>query len=121
MPCHAVGLPSLEPVHVRAWRDEELHLHLLEFARSENEVTWRDLVTKRLSDLRDPERNLLARRLLHVQEVDVDALCRLRSQVDDGCALLDRAHERLEHQVEHARRSQGAVRSLARTFAGLLR
>ena len=37
---------------------------------------------------------------LHVQEVDVDALRRLRAQVDHRRRLLDRPHERLEHEVE---------------------
>ena len=44
--------------------DEELHLHLLELARAEDEVPGRDLVAERLADLRDAERDLLPRRLL---------------------------------------------------------
>ena len=44
-------------------RHEELHLHLLELARAEDEVARRDLVAKRLADLGDAERRLLAREL----------------------------------------------------------
>ena len=102
--------------------DEELHLHLLELARAEDEVARRDLVPERLADLRDAERDLLPRRLLDVQEVDVDALRRLGPEIHDRRALLDRPHERLEHQVELSR---GAVSSqavpLARPLARLLR
>ena len=89
--------------------DEVLHLHLLELAHPEDEVARADLVAERLADLGDPERQLLARRLLDVLEVDVRALGRLRAQVDDRRLVLDRAHERLEHQVEPARRGQRAA------------
>ena len=89
--------------------DEVLHLHLLELAHPEHEVARADLVAERLADLGDPERQLLARRLLDVLEVDVRALGRLRAEVDDRGVLLDRAHERLEHEVEAARRGQRAA------------
>ncbi len=69
----------------------------------------RDLVAERLADLRDAERHLLARRLLHVQEVHEDALRRLRAQVDHGRAVLDRPHERLEHEVEQPRLGELAL------------
>ena len=54
--------PVLVPFLVGAWLDEELHLHLLELARAEDEVARGDLVTERLADLADAERRLLARR-----------------------------------------------------------
>ena len=116
---HAValvpGAPLGQPLLERVGRlglgpDEVLHLHLLELAHPEDEVARADLVAERLADLGDPERQLLARRLLDVLEVDVRALGRLRPQVDDRGVLLDRAHERLEHQVEAARcRERAAV------------
>ena len=90
--------------------DEVLHLHLLELAHPEDEVAGADLVAERLADLGDPERQLLARRLLDVLEVDVRALGGLGAQVDDRGVLLDRAHERLEHQVEPARRATAGRR-----------
>src|SRR5205814_9046096 len=68
-----------------------------------NEVARTDLVPERLSDLGDPERDLLARALLDVLEVDVRALGRLRPEVDDRRVVLDGTHVRLEHQVEPAR------------------
>ena len=112
---HAIALvprtPSWEPFLEGGRRlglgpNEVLHLHLLELAHPEHEVPGRDLVAERLPDLGDPERQLLARRLLDVLEVHVRALGGLGPQVDDRRVLFDRAHERLEHQVEAARRGQ---------------
>ena len=51
-----------------------------------------------------PNGSFLRDRLLDVLEVDVRALGRLRAEVDDRGVFLDRAHERLEHEVEAARR-----------------
>ena len=56
-----------------------------------------------------PNGSFLRDRLLDVLEVDVRALGRLGPQVDDRGVLLDRAHERLEHQVEAARRRERAA------------
>src|SRR5439155_16716855 len=83
--------------------DEVLHLHLLELAHPEDEVARADLVPEALADLGDAERQLLARRLLDVLEVDVGALRRLGPKVDDRGVVLDRAHAGLEHEVEPAR------------------
>ena len=47
---------------------------LLELSGPKDEVAGRDLVAKRLADLRDPERRLLARELQDVLEVDEDPL-----------------------------------------------
>ena len=103
VPLHAPLAPALEPLGVGAGLHEELHLHLLELAGPEDEVPGRDLVPERLADLGDPERNALPRALQHVEVVDVDALRRLRPQVDHRRLFLDRPHERLEHEVEHPR------------------
>jgi hypothetical protein len=70
-------LPVLEVLLVRPRLDEELHLHLLELARAEDEVPGVILVAERLADLRDPERHLLPAGLLHVEEVHEDPLRRL--------------------------------------------
>ena len=100
-------------------RHEELHLHLLELARAEDEVAGRDLVAERLADLRDAERRLLARRRLHVGEVDEDALRGLRAQVRDRRVVLHRADEGLEHQVELARLGEGVLHAAVRARARL--
>ena len=113
-------LPVVVPLLVVAGLDEELHLHLLELARAEQEVAGRDLVAERLADLRDAERHLLARRVEHVEEVDEDPLRRFRPHEDDVRGVLHRAHERLEHEVELARLGQLAA-ALARTLRRLLR
>src|SRR4029077_9126362 len=115
MPRHALRLPVLEPFHVRlaARRlrriDEELHLHLLELARAKDEVPRRDLIAECLADLRDAERDFLSRRLLDVHEVDEDSLRGFRTKIDDRGALLDRSHERLEHEIEEARLAECAL------------
>src|SRR4029078_3229596 len=90
-------------------RYEELHLHLLELARPEDEVARRDLVAERLADLGDPERRLLARELQDVLEVDQDALGGLRPQVDLGSRLGRRPDVSLEHEVELARLADTAA------------
>src|SRR5256885_8176425 len=50
-------------------------------SRAEDEVARRDLVAKRFADLRDAERQLAARRLQHVVEIDEDALRRLGAEI----------------------------------------
>src|SRR6266568_8477844 len=108
-PLHSLFAPEPEPLVFGARLHEELHFHLLEFARAEDEVAGCDFVAERLPDLCDPERNLLPRRLQHVQVIDVDALRRLGPQINDGGLLLDGPHERLEHQVELAWRGEGPL------------
>ena len=77
-----------------------MHLHLLEFAHAEDELAGDDLVPEGLADLRDAERQLHAAGLLDVEEVDEDALRRLRAEIDDASVATDCAELRLEHQVE---------------------
>ena len=100
VPLQALLDPGVEPLVVGAGFDEELHLHLLELARAEDEVARRDLVAERLADLGDPERQLLARRGLDQGEVHEHALRGLGTEVGDGVVVLDRAEERPQHQVE---------------------
>ena len=47
-------------LHDLVWADEELQLHLLEFAGAEREVARVDLVAEGLADLAHAERHLLA-------------------------------------------------------------
>ncbi len=118
VPAEALLAPVLVPLLRVFGRDEELHLHLLELTGAEDEVARRDLVAERLADLRDAERRLLARRRLHVLEVDEDALRGLRAQVRDRRVVLHRTDVGLEHQVEVAglgeRVLHAAVRARAR-------
>ena len=109
VPAHPLVHPVLVPLAGVVGRDEELHLHLLELARAEDEVARRDLVAERLADLGDPERRLLARELKDVLEVDEDALGGLRPQVDLGARLGRRPDVGLEHQVELARLAELAA------------
>jgi hypothetical protein len=81
-PPHTGLCPVLEPLLLRSWLAEELHLHLLKFAGTEDELLGRYLVTERLSLLRDTERNLHRHRLLHVQELNEHRLRCLWAKVD---------------------------------------
>ena len=101
--------PVLVPLLVGARLDEELHLHLLELARAEDEVARGDLVAEGLADLRDAERRLLAGRGHHVVEVDEDALRGLRAQVVQALVALHRAEVGLHQAVEHPRLGEGAL------------
>ena len=100
VPFHAVLLPLFEPLHLGARTAEEFHLHLLELSHSEYELSCDDLVSERLSDLGDTERNLHAARLLDVEIFNEYSLCRLRTQVDLVVRLAGVADLGREHQVE---------------------
>src|SRR5919107_323976 len=100
VPVEAFPDPVLVPGLVRAWLDEELHLHLFELAGAEDEVSWCDLVPERLADLGYPERHLYPAGLEHVLEVDEDPLRRLGPQISQILRGLDGTHVGLEHQVE---------------------
>ena len=105
--------PVLEPLLVGARRDEELHLHLLEFPRPEEEILRVDLVPERLPYLGDAERGALARRGLHVQKIYEYPLRRLRAEVHYGGGILQGADKRLKHQVEPPRIREFPVRLAA--------
>ena len=83
VPCHTVLLPLCEPVELRTWLDEELHLHLLELPHTEDELTCHNLISEGLTDLCDTERNLHTTGLLYVEIVYENTLCSLRTQIDD--------------------------------------
>src|SRR5262245_44895217 len=102
--------PELIPLRRLRRVTEELDLHLLELARAEGEVARGDLVAETLSHLCDAEWNLDARTIDDVLEVDEDSLCRLRTQKCRVVLPAERADDGLEHQIELARRRQGAER-----------
>mmetsp|Transcript_25446 Transcript_25446/g.84160 ORF Transcript_25446/g.84160 Transcript_25446/m.84160 type:complete len:392 (+) Transcript_25446:484-1659(+) len=87
-------------------RDEILDLHLLELARAEDEVARSDFIAKSFSNLSDTERNFSPCSLLHILEVDENALSRLRSQVGNRRSVAEGADLSLEHEVEGSRRSE---------------
>ena len=100
MPFQAELFPVLEPFQLLTRTNEELHLHLLELAHTEDELTSDNLVAECLTNLRNSERNLHTARLLHVQEVHEDTLCGLRTKINLHCAVCRRTHLCREHQVE---------------------
>ena len=83
--------PLLVDRHVVAVVGNEiLQLGLFELAHAEGEVAGRDLVAKRLADLRDAERRPLARALVDVLEIDEDALSGFRPQIRRRRGVLHR-------------------------------
>src|SRR3989441_9652814 len=100
IPGETLLAPVVKPLVIGAGFDEELHLHLLELPRAEDEITGRNLVAERLPDLSDAEGRLEAARLLDIEEVHEHALRGLRPQERHRRVFLDRADKSLEHQVE---------------------
>ena len=79
---------------------EELDLHLLEFPAAERVIPRIDLVAERLSDLRDPERQLEPRAVENVAEIDEDPLRGFGAEVGDVRSILNGANVGLEHEIE---------------------
>ena len=102
VPFHAGFLPLLEPFHLGAGLAEELHLHLLELAHTEDELAGDDLVAEGLTYLGDAEGNLHAAGFLHVDVVHEDALGGLRAEIYGVGALAGGAELGAEHEVELA-------------------
>src|ERR687896_708030 len=107
VPGHPLVEPVLVPLLVGPGLDEELHLHLFELARAEDEVMRCDLVAERLALLCDPERYLLAGSLLNRGEVYEHPLRRFGTEVDHVGRVLNGTHMRLEHEVELPRLRPG--------------
>ena len=99
-PVVAEGTPVVEPLQIGAGLAEELQLHLLELANTEDEVARGDLVAEGLADLADAEGQLLPGSALDVVEVHENALSGLGTEVDGILGVLSDALEGLEHQVE---------------------
>ena len=94
--------PVLEPFQVGIGLAEELQLHLLKLAHTEDEVAGGDLIAEALADLTNAEGQLAAGRALDIHKVDKDALCGFRTQINGVLGILGNALEGLEHQVELA-------------------
>src|SRR3990172_2591929 len=103
VPGHPPVAPEFVPLSRRVGVAEEFDLHLLEFARAEREIPRRNFVAEALADLRDAERNLHARTIEHVLEIDENALGRFGPQERRVFLAAHRADDRLEHQVELSR------------------
>ena len=92
--------PLLEPLDFLAGTYKELHLHLLEFAHTEDELASDNLVAEGLAYLRDAEGYAHTAGLLDVEVVDKDTLSCLGTQVYGHGAVGGAAHFGAEHQVE---------------------
>ena len=77
-----------------------MHLHLLELAHAEDELTCDDLVAEGLTNLCDTEGDAHAAGLLDIEEVHEDALSRLGTQINVHGGVGAATHLGLEHEVE---------------------
>ena len=120
IPVIASIYPLLMPLLVGAGAHKVLHLHLLELAHAEDEVTGGDFIAERLALLGYAEGQFAAHGLLHVQEVDEYALRGLRAQIGYRGLIFHRADEGLEHQVEAAHLGQLASALRTATILDLI-
>ena len=90
----------LIPLHLRAWPNEVLHFHLLEFAHSKNELPCHNLVPKGFTRLGDAKRKLHPARLLNIQEVHKNSLCGLWAQVKFAGVFGHGPHFGRKHKIE---------------------
>ena len=100
VPCLAVVDPVLVPFFVSSGFAEELKLHLLKLASTENEVTGGNFVAERLTDLADAEGGLLTCRGHDIGEVDEDSLCGFGAQVVQAGLVINGAKEGLKQARE---------------------
>ena len=102
VPLHAGLLPLGEPVELCTGLDEELHLHLFELTHTEDELACYNLVAESLAYLGNAEGKLHAARLLHIEVVHEDTLCRFRTEIYLAGSLGCSTHLSTEHKVELA-------------------
>src|SRR5687767_12307064 len=89
VPLHPPVAPILVPIGRRIRMAEEFDFHLLELARAEREVAWRDLVSETLANLCDAKRHPHSSAVTDVLEVGENSLSRLGSQ---ECRILFTTH-----------------------------
>ena len=95
-----VASPVIKPFQIGSRLTEELQLHLLKFANTEDEVARSDLVTEALAHLADAEGQLFPGSTGDVGEVHEDALCGLRTEIDGILRIFGNSLECFEHQIE---------------------
>src|SRR5277367_3344724 len=104
-PIYPVTMPFLPVILIV---EEILHLHLLELTTAKSEIARGDFITEGLAHLGNAERYLDAAGIENGLEINEYPLGGLGPQVSDGGGVLQRAHVRLEHHVEIARRGETA-------------
>src|SRR5262245_63255596 len=77
-------IPPVAPVRIPVARlrgmAEELHFHLLEFARAKCKVSWCDLVAEAFTCLSDSKRHFGPHSVQHVLEIDEHSLGRFGTE-----------------------------------------
>src|SRR5262245_30819159 len=99
VPFKALLDPLLMPCFVRPRHTEKFDFHLLELPGAECKIARCDLITKRLTDLGDSERQFLSRSLKDVIEVDKDSMGPFRPEINFDRCFLHRTERGFEHQA----------------------
>ena len=76
VPFQPCFFPMLIPGSFGAWANEKLHFHLFKLSHSKNELAGHNFVAKCFAGLCYAKRNFHSCGLLHIQEIDKNALCR---------------------------------------------
>ena len=100
VPTHTEMFPVVEPLHLLARTDKKLHLHLLELTHTEDKLPCHYLIAECLAYLCYTERYLHSARLLHVEEIDKNTLCRLGTEIDLGGSVGNRTYLGRKHKVK---------------------
>ena len=98
----AVSLKIVIQIGIRPLFAEGLEFHLLKFNGAEREVTGRNFIAERLTDLTDRKRQLCTHGALYIQEIDIFALRIFGAQINHALAVVCNPAERLKHQIEFA-------------------
>src|SRR5207244_274865 len=98
--------PVIEPLHPFLRPAKIFELHLLELARAKSKIARIDFVPKRFPDLRDAERQFLARCFENILELNENRLGRFGPQISERRFVLGRTDVSLEHEVERPRLGQ---------------
>src|SRR5574344_43768 len=100
VPLQTLLLPSLEPLHLCTWLNEELHLHLLKLPHPEDELASHNLIPESLSYLSNSKRNLHTPSLLNIQILNEDTLSSFRTKINLIRILTSIANLSAEHQIK---------------------
>src|SRR5260370_25695536 len=110
VPADAHVPPILVPLGRFVGMAKELDLHLLKLPAAEGVITRIDLVAESFADLGHAERQLKARAVEDVVEVDEDTLRSLGAEIGFVFFIVNRADIGLKHQVKLTRHGKGSGR-----------
>ena len=105
-PVLAVVLPIRKPFQIGIRLTEKLQFHLFELSCTESKVSRCNLISERLSNLRNTEGQFLSRRSLHILKVHKNALCGFRTKINGVLRIFRHTLEGFKHQIELSNRCE---------------